>query len=69
LWTYGAGSAAGAGAVAVEDRTVGVSDVSLMRQMMRGLTVVTAMCHLSTSYERKTRPHLAILPPRPPLMP
>jgi hypothetical protein len=36
LWTYGAGSAAGTGAVAVEDRTVGVSDVSLMRHMMRG---------------------------------
>jgi hypothetical protein len=36
LWTYGVGSAAGAGAVAVEDRAVGVSDVSLMRQMMQG---------------------------------
>jgi hypothetical protein len=34
LWTYGAASGAGAGAVAVEDRTVGVSDVSLMRRMM-----------------------------------
>jgi hypothetical protein len=33
---YGAGSVAAAGAVAVEDRTVGVSDVSLMRHMMRG---------------------------------
>jgi hypothetical protein len=43
FWTYGTGSAAGAGTVAVEDRTVGVSDVSLMRQMMRALTVVAAM--------------------------
>jgi hypothetical protein len=34
---YDAGSVAtGAGEVAVEDRTVGVSDVSLMRHMMRG---------------------------------
>jgi hypothetical protein len=41
---YGAASTgAGAGAVAVEVRTVGVSDVSLMRQMMNGLTVVAAM--------------------------
>jgi hypothetical protein len=40
---YGTGSAAGAGAVAVEVRTVGVSDVSLMRLMMRALRVVMAM--------------------------
>jgi hypothetical protein len=52
---YDAGSvAAGAGAVAVEDRTVGVSDVSLMRHMMRGLTVVAAMRYLCSSCELKT---------------
>jgi hypothetical protein len=61
---YDAGSvAAGAGAVAVEDRTVGVSDVSLMRHMMRGLTIVTAMRYLCSSCELKTPPHLA-KPPR-----
>src|SRR6516225_198296 len=46
---------AGAGAVAVEDRTVGVSDVSLMRHMMRGSTIVAAMRYLCRSCELKTR--------------
>jgi hypothetical protein len=47
------GSVAGAGAVAVEVRTVGVSDVSLMRHMMRALTIVMAMRYLSSSCELK----------------
>jgi hypothetical protein len=50
---------AGAGAVAVEDRTVGVSDVSLMRHMMRGSTIVAAMRHLCRTCELKTPPYLA----------
>src|ERR1700739_2792324 len=54
---YGAASVdAGAGAVAVAVRTVGVSDVSLMRHMMRGSTIVTAMHYLCSSCELKTRP-------------
>src|SRR5271167_3044657 len=57
LWMYGAGSVdAGTGAVAVEDRTVGVSDVSLMRRMMPGKTVVAAMRYLSPSCELKSPP-------------
>jgi hypothetical protein len=49
---YGAASYdAGAGAVAVDVRTVGVSDVSLMRLMMRGSTIVTAVPYLSSSCE------------------
>jgi len=41
---YTAGSVAtGAGAVAEVLRTVGFSDVSLMRHMMRGLTAAAAM--------------------------
>jgi hypothetical protein len=50
---------AGAGAVAVEVRTGGVSDVSLMRHMMRGSTIVTAMRYLCSSCELKTCFHLA----------
>jgi hypothetical protein len=50
-----ASTAAGAGAVAVEVRTVGVSDVSLMRQMMQALTIVAAMRYLCSSYEPKNR--------------
>src|SRR5271154_5374935 len=41
----------GAGAVAVDVRTVGFSDVSLMRQMMPALTIVTAMAYLGSSCE------------------
>jgi hypothetical protein len=40
----------------VEVRTVGVSDVSLMRQMMKALTIVAAMRYLCSSYEPKNRP-------------
>jgi hypothetical protein len=50
---------AGAGAVAVEDRVVVVSDVSLMRHMMRGSTIVTAVRYLCKTCERKTPPYLA----------
>jgi hypothetical protein len=56
---YGAASYdAGAGAVAVDVRTVGVSDVSLMRLMMRESTIVTAVHYLSSSCEL-ARPYLA----------
>lgn len=51
---YGAACVAGAGAVAVVVRTVGESNVSLMKRMMPGETTVTAMRHLSPSYELKT---------------
>jgi hypothetical protein len=53
---------AGAGAVAVDVRTVGVSDVSLMRHMMRGSTIVTAVLYLGSSCELKTPRYLGKLP-------
>jgi hypothetical protein len=60
---YGAASLdTGAGAVAVDVRTVGVSDVSLMRLMIRGSTIVTAMRYLSSSCELKNPPYLAKSP-------
>jgi hypothetical protein len=36
-----------------------VSDVSLMRHMMRGSTIVAAVRYLCRTYERKTPPYLA----------
>ncbi|GLB91390.1 hypothetical protein Mkiyose1413_35250 [Mycobacterium kiyosense] len=45
-------SVAGGVATAVEVRVVGVSEISLMTQMMAGQPVVIAMENLCSSYER-----------------